>query len=225
MNSEIKIHEVLELKSHKYEKKKKINHKNHFFVLFIIIFILICLFLIIKNIIYEKKYIYNYISELFQNEKNNFVKEYINNTILEKYLKYLDEKEKKLIKIIEKHLKYLYQIHKYNYTMKEKYDIINILHSQDIKEKKKIRIGRNNDGGYILLDDFENVKIAYSFGIANEISFEKNLADKNIDVFMYDHSISRLPYENPRLYWKKIGLDVENITNKNMKTLNELILL
>lgn len=51
-------------------------------------------------------------------------------------------------------------------------------------QKKKVRIGSKTDGGYILLNDFENIKIAYSFGISNEISFDKELADKNIDVFM-----------------------------------------
>ena len=45
-------------------------------------------------------------------------------------------------------------------------------------------MGSKKDGGYILLNDFENVKIAYSFGLANEISFDKDLADRNIDVFM-----------------------------------------
>ena len=29
----------------------------------------------------------------------------------------------------------------------------------------KIRIGSKADGGYILLNDFNNIKIAYSFGI------------------------------------------------------------
>ena len=93
----------------------------------------------------------------------------------------------------------------------------------DVKGKNKIRIGHNYDGGYILLDDFDNIKIAYSFGIANEISFEKSLANKNINVFMYDHTIVSLPYENPNFHWKKIGLSSEHSEDKNMKTLNEII--
>ena len=47
--------------------------------------------------------------------------------------------------------------------------------------KNKIRIRAKSDGGYVLLDDFINIKIAYSFGISKEISFDKELADKNID--------------------------------------------
>ena len=94
----------------------------------------------------------------------------------------------------------------------------------EVKGKVKTRIGKNGDGGYILLNDFDGVKIAYSFGISQEISFDKDLADKNIDIFMYDHTISKLPYENPKFHWKKIGLVSGNTKDKYMKTLNELII-
>jgi len=93
----------------------------------------------------------------------------------------------------------------------------------DVLGYNKIRIGRNADGGYIFLDDFRNIKIAYSFGIANEISFEKELADRSIEIFMYDHTINKLPFENPKFHWKKIGLTGQNINDSNMKTLSELI--
>ena len=93
----------------------------------------------------------------------------------------------------------------------------------DVVNRNKIRIGHNYDGGYILLNDFDNVKIAYSFGISREISFDKGLADRNINVFMYDHTISKLPYDNPRFHWKNIGLTSERFKKKNMKTLDELI--
>ena len=93
----------------------------------------------------------------------------------------------------------------------------------EVLDKKKIRIGKKYDGGYILLNDFENVKIAYSFGINREVSFDKGLADKNIDVFMYDHTISKLPYDNPRFHWNKIGLSTESNKKEHMKTLDELI--
>jgi hypothetical protein len=91
--------------------------------------------------------------------------------------------------------------------------------------KKKIRIGNKKDGGYVLLDDFDNIKIAYSVGISNETSFDKELADRNIDIFMYDHSIENLPYENPRFHWKKIGLTGRTtIKSQIMKSLDEIIL-
>ena len=94
----------------------------------------------------------------------------------------------------------------------------------EIPNAKKIRLGRNSDGGYILINNFDNIKVAYSLGISHEISFDKALADRNIDVFMYDHTIIKLPYENPRFHWKKIGLTGKKDSNKNLKTLEELII-
>ena len=63
----------------------------------------------------------------------------------------------------------------------------------------------------IFLNDLKNIKIAYCFGIGSEISFEKELADKNIDIFMYDHIINKLPFENSKFHWKKLGLCGKNI--------------
>ncbi len=106
---------------------------------------------------------------------------------------------------------------------KNNHNISNILYSMNVVGHKKIRIGRKKDGGYILLDDLKNIKIAYSFGISREISFDKKLADKNIDVYMYDHTINRLPFENSRFHWKKIGLSGMISNKNNLKTLPELL--
>ena len=80
------------------------------------------------------------------------------------------------------------------------------------------------DGGYVLLNDFENIKFAYSFGISNEISFDKDLADKNIDIYMYDHTIKKLPFLHKKFHWKKIGItEKKGSFDNTMKTLSELI--
>ena len=105
----------------------------------------------------------------------------------------------------------------------KKNNIYKLLISFEVLGHKKIRIGRNTDGGYIFLDDLKNIKIAYSFGISHEISFDKELADKNIDVFMYDHTIKSLPFENSRFHWKKIGLSGTNTNNTKLKTLPEIL--
>ena len=76
---------------------------------------------------------------------------------------------------------------------------------------------------YVLLDDFENIKIAYSFGISSNIQFDKALADKGIEVYMYDHTIDSLPYQNPKFHWKKLGICGIGHNYTNMKNLEELI--
>lgn len=71
---------------------------------------------------------------------------------------------------------------------------------------KFLRVGRDNDGGYILLDDFYDVQGVYSFGISGDVSFEKDMARRGIDCFMYDHTIDRLPEENKFFHWQKKGI-------------------
>ena len=102
--------------------------------------------------------------------------------------------------------------------------IYHLLLTKEVIGKKRILLGAKYDGCYVLLDDFKNIKIAYSFGIHTNIQFDKALADKGIDVFMYDHTINSLPYENPKFHWKKIGLCGVGQKHQNMKNLEELIL-
>ena len=101
--------------------------------------------------------------------------------------------------------------------------IYQLIRPKDVKNKKKVRIGNKGDGGYVLLNDFKNIKIAYSFGICDEISFEKELSEKNIEVFMHDHTIQNISEYNPKLHWKKIGLTGKKGINENLKTLKELL--
>ena len=59
--------------------------------------------------------------------------------------------------------------------------------------------------------------------ISNIISFDKDLADRGIDIFMYDHTIDKLPFNHSKFHWKKIGLTSEFKKYENMKTLYELL--
>ena len=67
--------------------------------------------------------------------------------------------------------------------------IYHLILPKEVIGKKRILLGEKYDGCYVLLDDFINIKIAYSFGISRNIQFDKALADKGIDIYMYDHTI------------------------------------
>ena len=90
--------------------------------------------------------------------------------------------------------------------------------------KERILIGAKKDGCYVLLNDFTNIKVAYSFGIERKIQFDRYLADKGIDIYMYDHTINSLPYNHTKFHWKKIGITGKNKSNNIMKSLEELII-
>ena len=86
-----------------------------------------------------------------------------------------------------------------------------------------VRIGREHDGGYIMLDDFHAGDVAYSFGIRDDVSWDKDMTSRGYDVFMYDHTIDGLPEENPRFHWSKLGIADGKTQDVRLKTLDELI--
>ena len=180
-------------------KKKKILIIIILILLFLFIFLYFIYFMKIKNIDNINKFIY---------------KEKITNKQIIKKLKFVLSKLVILEKMELSNTKIINFYHN---------NIYNLLSIKEVLGYKKIRIGNNKDGGYILLNDLKNIKIGYSFGISREISFDKGLADKNIDAFMYDHTINKLPFENPKFHWKKIGLTGKINNRNNMKTLTELI--
>ena len=101
--------------------------------------------------------------------------------------------------------------------------IYHLISTKEVVGKNRVLLGAKYDGCYVLLDDFNDIKIAYSFGISKNIQFDKALADKGIDVYMYDHTIDSLPYENPMFHWKKIGLCGKKTKHEHLKNLEELI--
>jgi hypothetical protein len=69
---------------------------------------------------------------------------------------------------------------------------------------RKIRLGCNGDGGYVLLDDFTDVSAALSFGIAAGCSWDTAIAEHGIDVYQYDHTVDGPPTANARFrFFKK----------------------
>lgn len=69
-----------------------------------------------------------------------------------------------------------------------------------------VRLGKANDGGYVLVDDFEQDMKVYSFGIFNDVSFDKELADRGLTVHMYDHTITGLPETHENFHFHKTGI-------------------
>ena len=101
--------------------------------------------------------------------------------------------------------------------------IYHLMNTKEVIGKKRILLGEKSDGCYVLLDDFQNIKIAYSFGISTNIQFDEELAKRRIDVYMYDHTINSLPFQNDKFHWKKIGICGKNTNNAQLKTLEDLI--
>ena len=115
-------------------------------------------------------------------------------------------------------------LHKYTFTASNEYyrEIHELLHVSKAEGHELIRVGREYDGGYIMLDDLPG-GIAYSFGISDDVSWDKDMASRGYDVFMYDHTIDGLPEENARFHWSKLGIADGVSLDERLKTLEELI--
>lgn len=67
--------------------------------------------------------------------------------------------------------------------------ILSLLQPQDVGVPL-IRVGGEGDGGYLVPDDLEGVAACYSPGVAGEMSFDRDLADRGLPVRMIDASIA-----------------------------------
>jgi hypothetical protein len=63
---------------------------------------------------------------------------------------------------------------------------------------RKLRVGRANDGGYVMLDHFDGIAAALSFGIGGDDSWDVAIADRGIPVRQFDHTVSGAPTAHPR---------------------------
>ena len=65
---------------------------------------------------------------------------------------------------------------------------LNMVHPKSL-DIENIRIGGENDGGYIVPDDFKDVKYCFSPGVGYVSKFEKELTEKKIKCFLADYSV------------------------------------
>lgn len=92
-----------------------------------------------------------------------------------------------------------------------------------LRESSLVRVGSENDGGYLMLPPFtENAKVI-SLGIANNIDFEIELIDRGFtrDIFCFDGSISNLPVDRQGLHFESKYIKVT--TGNNFRTLSSIM--
>lgn len=73
-----------------------------------------------------------------------------------------------------------------------------LLSPMTVPGMRKVRIGNQADGGYVMLDDFDEVDGALSLGINDDDSWDLDIANRGINVHQYDHTINGSPTANKR---------------------------
>ena len=54
------------------------------------------------------------------------------------------------------------------------------------------RIGKNNDGGYLVPNILSSIEYSFSLGVGNSISFDNDLKKYNIKSFLLDKTIDSI---------------------------------
>ena len=98
-------------------------------------------------------------------------------------------------------------------------ELLRLLKPHRAEGFRKARFGSPNDGGYILLDDFENISAAFSFGIEQNASWDVCVANRGVPVYQFDHTIDIPPvWRHDLIFSKKrtapqAGPDCETIND------------
>ena len=99
-------------------------------------------------------------------------------------------------------------------------DFIKILRPYSI-EHKLIRLGGDNDGGYLIPEDLSNIKFNLSPGVGSRFNFELDLLKRGILSYMCDASIDSI---SPELVGCKfIKKNIGSINKKNQISINDWI--
>jgi len=103
---------------------------------------------------------------------------------------------------------------------------MNINFLEIYKPNKKIRLGRNNDGGYVLVDIDTKYDLFISCGVSDDVSFENNVLERYQYLpkcLAFDGTIDKIPVANSKIEFirKNIGsTNTTEITNLHNEIIN-----
>lgn len=141
------------------------------------------------------------LDNLYGQRQMNFIKKRLEKTMprfLFAILRFLFTMLRFLFRKIKLIFYYLFGTAKSS-TIAELFDIVKPV----AIDKKLIRVGSDNDGGYLIPDDLKNIEACFSPGVADSCDFDKELADNGIKVFLCDASIDKPPHSHPLFDFRK----------------------
>ncbi|OJW47185.1 MAG: hypothetical protein BGO67_03665 [Alphaproteobacteria bacterium 41-28] len=102
-------------------------------------------------------------------------------------------------------------------------ELISHLTPVTVQGFNKIRMGNQFDGGYIMLDNLDEITAAYSLGIGGDVSWDLEMAQKHIPIFQYDHTIECLPIEHPLFKFSQLGVGEYSDVDNKIETLQSIM--
>jgi hypothetical protein len=101
--------------------------------------------------------------------------------------------------------------------------LLSLLKPMDVPGLSLVRKGRAFDGGYVMLDYKLESSICYSMGIADDVSWDSDMASMGCQVFQYDHTIKSFPLKHSSFHSFGIGICSQPTSDPNLKTIEELV--
>ena len=101
--------------------------------------------------------------------------------------------------------------------------LLNCMEPKKAEGWKKVRYGSRYDGGYIMLQDFEGISGAFSFGIGGNVRWDLAMAEKGIPVQQYDHTVTGPPAHHDLFHFHKERIGVVEEENPPTRILSTLI--
>jgi len=90
-------------------------------------------------------------------------------------------------------------------------------------ETNFIRLGKRNDGGYVMIENLLGGGIAYSVGIATDASWDMAMVRRGYEVHQYDHTVSESPEQDPALHFHQLGVCPTGEHAPSMQSLDSLL--
>lgn len=84
--------------------------------------------------------------------------------------------------------------------------IMHLLKPEQAVGLQKIRVGNAGDGGYVMLDEFDKCRVAYSLGIGGDVSWDIAVAEHGLIIHQYDHTVSAAPSSHDNFRFNKRGI-------------------
>jgi hypothetical protein len=90
-------------------------------------------------------------------------------------------------------------------------------------DKKLIRLGPKGDGGYLAPDDLDGIEACFSPGVSSISGFEKDCAERGMEVFLADKSVERPAESHERFHFTRKYIGVT--TDDDFMTLDDWVAL
>ena len=87
-------------------------------------------------------------------------------------------------------------------------EVAALLRTSRVDGAEMVRLGGELDGGYVMLDTLRPpaVTFGYGFGVGHDVSWDAAVADRGIDLVLYDHTVAALPAPVPRARFVRQGV-------------------